>query len=365
MGELVDIYNTDKKYQIIYADPPWWYRDRRNKYTRFCGGARHYYDLMKTEEIIEVPVSKISDDSCILFLWATFPCLEEAFKVIKGWGFKYKTVGFVWVKLNRRNLQPFFGIGYYTKCLEGSTSICVMDKISKEIKSILIKDLMEYDLSRTMICAPSGVYASSSWKHIFTVEKTISSKNVYIETPVGDILCSHNHLLPYKDLCDSSIKISTAEEIYKIWSSNKSNLELIYHSSPTTNPSIKNIYGKISYIKIDSINTIESELEMYDISVEDELFIANDIVSHNSNAEICLLATKGEIMKPASNKVSSVVMYPRMEHSRKPDEVRDRIDQLYPNATKIELFSRKQVKGWDCWGIETNKFTDDSDFRIV
>ena len=47
-----------------------------------------------------------------------------------------------------------------------------------------------------------------------------------------------------------------------------------------------------------------------------------------------------------------VVFAPRMQHSRKPDEVLHRIDRMYPNATKIELFARRRFAGWDAWGNE-------------
>lgn len=67
--------------------------------------------------------------------------------------------------------------------------------------------------------------------------------------------------------------------------------------------------------------------------------------------EMCLLGIKGSM--PVANKsVSQFVAYPRMEHSKKPDEVRKRIELLYPFAKKIELFARQTAIGWDCWGNE-------------
>ena len=47
----VDIFNTDKKYNIIYADPPWKYNSRANHKTRFRGGACGHYDLMPMKDI--------------------------------------------------------------------------------------------------------------------------------------------------------------------------------------------------------------------------------------------------------------------------------------------------------------------------
>lgn len=71
-----------------------------------------------------------------------------------------------------------------------------------------------------------------------------------------------------------------------------------------------------------------------------------------SNAEICLFGTRGKVMKPASDDVSSVIMAPRREHSRKPDEARAAIESLYPNATRLEMFARCKSSGWDSWGNE-------------
>ena len=68
-----------------------------------------------------------------------------------------------------------------------------------------------------------------------------------------------------------------------------------------------------------------------------------------SNVELCLLGVKGR-MKPVSNKVSQVVISPRREHSRKPDEIRDKIIELYGDVPRIELFAREETRGWDAIG---------------
>lgn len=174
-----------KKYNIIYADPPWKYNSRANHKTRFRGGACGHYSLMSMEEIKTLPLQEISAENCVLFMWCTFPYLDEQIKLFKHWGFKYKTLGFSWIKTNPKNGKPFFGVGYYAK----------------------------------------------------------------------------------------------------------------------------------------------------------------------SNAEVCLMGIKGK-MKPISNKVSSCIISPRREHSRKPDEVRERIVQLFGDLPRIELFARQKVEGWDSWGNE-------------
>ena len=57
-------------------------------------------------------------------------------------------------------------------------------------------------------------------------------------------------------------------------------------------------------------------------------------------------------MKPVSNKVSSVVIAERREHSRKPDQVREKIVELFGDIPRIELFARQKYDGWDSWGNE-------------
>lgn len=174
-----------KKYKIIYADPPWKYNPRANQRTRFGGGAESHYRLMSMDEIKDLPINEIADADCALFMWCTFPYLEDQIKLFKHWGFKYRTVGFTWIKTNPKNGKPFFGVGYYAK----------------------------------------------------------------------------------------------------------------------------------------------------------------------SNAEVCLMGIKGK-MKPVSNAVSSVIIAPRREHSRKPNEARDRIVELFGDLPRIELFSRQKTEGWDVWGNE-------------
>lgn len=177
-----------KKYNIIYADPPWNYTDV-DTWRKMGGGVKGHYPTMKIDEICKLPIKKMCKEDCILFLWVTFPKLKEGLQVIESWGFNYKTIGFTWIKTNKLNGKPFFGIGYYTK----------------------------------------------------------------------------------------------------------------------------------------------------------------------SNAEICLIATKGKVSNlKVSNKVSSVIISPRREHSRKPDEIRDKIVELLGDRPRIELFSRQKVDGWDCWGNEVN-----------
>lgn len=105
MMAKVDIFNTENKYRIIYADPPWSYRDKRKG---SLGGAENHYPTLPIEQIKQLPVQNICSDDCILFIWGTFPCLPECLCVLQAWGFEYKTLGFSWIKTNKNNGRPFF-----------------------------------------------------------------------------------------------------------------------------------------------------------------------------------------------------------------------------------------------------------------
>jgi len=101
-----------KKYKIIYADPPWSYRDKALAGNR---GAGCKYKVMSIQDICDLPVGGVADDDCVLFMWVTMPKLDECFEVIKAWGFTYKTVAFTWVKRNKKSPSWFWGMGRWTR----------------------------------------------------------------------------------------------------------------------------------------------------------------------------------------------------------------------------------------------------------
>ena len=178
--------SMNKKYQIIYADPPWDYEDKGCQ-----GTVANQYATIPLEQLKQLPIGDIADTNCILFLWATFPFLKEALELIEAWGFRYRTIGFLWVKMNPNNWGAFYGLGRWTR----------------------------------------------------------------------------------------------------------------------------------------------------------------------GNTEPCLLATKGKPHRKAQD-VFQLLMLPRMRHSQKPNEVRERIVRLCGDLPRIELFARRKVKGWDCWGNEVESDID-------
>jgi site-specific DNA-methyltransferase (adenine-specific) len=100
------------KYQIIYADPPWSYNDKASAGKR---GACYKYPVLDTNGICALPIGGLADENCTLFMWATFPMLPDAFRVMAAWGFSYKTAAFVWVKTNKKADTDFFGMGNWTR----------------------------------------------------------------------------------------------------------------------------------------------------------------------------------------------------------------------------------------------------------
>jgi N6-adenosine-specific RNA methylase IME4 len=118
------------KYRIIYADPPWDY---------WGGGYKNqsqHYDTMVWQDIYKIPISTIAADDCILFLWATFPALEQALEVMKGWGFRYSTAGFVWVKSTQDKKGFAFGCGYWTRANAELCLIGIKGSIERKDKGI-------------------------------------------------------------------------------------------------------------------------------------------------------------------------------------------------------------------------------------
>lgn len=140
----VDIFNTDNKYQIIYADPPWEYKQSGSK-TNSRGMAKQYYNTMSTADICALPVRNIATDNAILLIWATFPNITEAIKVIESWGFIYKTAAFVWIKTNKKSNTLFWGMGAYTRA---NAEVCLLaisknTKASKTVKNHAVHQIVQ------------------------------------------------------------------------------------------------------------------------------------------------------------------------------------------------------------------------------
>lgn len=101
-----------KKYNIIYADPPWDYGGKMqfdksstsaDKMTWdrdiFISSAIFKYPTLKTLALKRIPIFEIAADDCLLFMWVTNPHLAQGIELGQAWGFEYKTVAFVWDKM--------------------------------------------------------------------------------------------------------------------------------------------------------------------------------------------------------------------------------------------------------------------------
>ena len=133
-----------KKYKIIYADPPYYFKSYSKKGEN--RNATKHYSCMEFNDICKLPISDICSVDCVLFLWVTDPFLEKSFRLLKEWGFKYKTVAFTWVKTNQMN-NFFMGLGYWTRA---NPEMCLLatkgspKRISKNVKQLVIDKRREH-----------------------------------------------------------------------------------------------------------------------------------------------------------------------------------------------------------------------------
>ena len=102
-----------KKFDIIYADPPWHYngklqfdkssksKDQINLSKKiFISTPGFIYPTMKTKDLMKIPINDIAADDSLLFMWTTNPHLAQAIELGQAWGFEYRTVAFIWDKMN-------------------------------------------------------------------------------------------------------------------------------------------------------------------------------------------------------------------------------------------------------------------------
>ena len=94
------------------------------------------YPVMATDEIKRLPVGSLADDNCILFIWTTDYHLSRCCEVIKAWGFQYKTVGFVWQKLNKQG-NPVCFMGAYT--MKSGVELCLLATKGKDARKMVQK----------------------------------------------------------------------------------------------------------------------------------------------------------------------------------------------------------------------------------
>ena len=152
---------TNKKYQVIYADPPWHYHSKNydsllhkikggdgttdNKYDAEC--AKHYPTL-SIDEMKALPIPHIADKNCALFMWTTNAHLQGALDIMQAWGFTYRTIAFNWVKKypngNLRVLPGPWTNGGSEICLMGGKGNMKQFKRDPRVKQCLIQEVSKH-----------------------------------------------------------------------------------------------------------------------------------------------------------------------------------------------------------------------------
>jgi N6-adenosine-specific RNA methylase IME4 len=145
----------------ILADPPWRYItwDKREAIPRVRSigtnvAAAVHYETMPLEEIEALPVHALAAADCSLFLWATWPNLIDALRVIGAWGFEYKTCAFCWTKAHAGQLEMFedsmmglLGMGYWTRA---NTEPCLLatrgrpKRLNADVRQAIIEPRREH-----------------------------------------------------------------------------------------------------------------------------------------------------------------------------------------------------------------------------
>lgn len=146
------------RYNVILADPPWSYDDKRT--ARSMGMAQSAYSTMTIDNIKGLAVHTLASENCMLCLWATMPKLQEALDVVKAWGFRYITVGFVWIKLNPKadgdeNIPTIFtrgdiysGLGHWCN---GNAELVLFGRRGSPFRSVM-------DVKQ-IVLAPRGAHS--------------------------------------------------------------------------------------------------------------------------------------------------------------------------------------------------------------
>lgn len=137
-------------YEVLYADNPWQYRDGGTR-----GGTKHHYPTMSLAELCMLPVEELAAPDSVLFSWATWPTLLDAFAVMKAWGFRYYNCGLLWAKTNPVSTDtPFVGLGHMTR---GNTEPCLLGVRGKPKR--VDKAVQQLMLDEGLIIAPIGEHS--------------------------------------------------------------------------------------------------------------------------------------------------------------------------------------------------------------
>ena len=117
-------------FKAILADPPWHFQAWASPPYGKGRAAESHYDTMTEAELGALSVADLAAEDCVLFMWACWPTIEQAFRTIDAWGFKFKTCGFCWVKADATQIQMFdeevtadMLLGYWTR---SNSEVCLL-----------------------------------------------------------------------------------------------------------------------------------------------------------------------------------------------------------------------------------------------
>lgn len=143
----------DKKYNIIYADPPWQFTNYSDEWHKEAGPfsksrwVGNKYSTMSPEEVVDLPIDTICAKDTALFLWVTMPKLREGLYVMEKWGFTYKTCAFTWVKQNKIAKTFFTGMGFWTR---SNAEICLLGvkghpkRVAKNVPQVIFTPIRKH-----------------------------------------------------------------------------------------------------------------------------------------------------------------------------------------------------------------------------
>lgn len=114
---------SDKKYDIILADPPWEYYGSKTK----DQAAGKWYDCMSDVDIMRLGVrDRWASDRSVIFMWTTCPRLDLGIEVLKEWGFYFRGVGFVWIKTKSDCVTPIGAQGVRPSIIKPTTELVIV-----------------------------------------------------------------------------------------------------------------------------------------------------------------------------------------------------------------------------------------------
>ena len=149
---------TDRKYDVILADPPWSYHGQQAKW----GAAAKFYPTMSDDELLSLPVGFIAKDNTVLFCWATGPRLDFAIRLVEHWGFCYRGMAFVWVKTTKAGV-PIGARGVRPSIVKPTTEFVIaasrvekgrpMPLADESVAQVVLAPVTEHSRKPDEVCA--------------------------------------------------------------------------------------------------------------------------------------------------------------------------------------------------------------------